>query len=62
MICTSQSISQELMLFLAQYENSDVLQRHQRSEHGKYYFAKIRELIEKIEVSYHLCSVQLKSL
>ena len=47
---------------MAQYENKDALQRHQRSEHGKYYFAKIRELIEKIEVSYLLCSVQLKSL
>jgi quinol monooxygenase YgiN len=47
---------------MAQYENRDALQRHQRSEHGKYYFPKIRELIEKIEVSYHLCSVQLNSL
>jgi quinol monooxygenase YgiN len=47
---------------MAQYENRDALQRHQRSEHGKYYFPKIRELIEEIEVSYHLCSVQLKSL
>ena len=47
---------------MAQYENRDALQRHQRSEHGKYYFPKIRELIEKMEVSYHLCSVQLKAL
>jgi len=49
-------------VIMAQYENRDTLQRHQRSEHGKYYFPKIRELIERIEVSYHLCSVQLKSL
>ncbi|WP_415281455.1 putative quinol monooxygenase [Candidatus Nitrososphaera sp. FF02] len=47
---------------MAQYENRDALQRHQKSEHGKHYFPKIRELLEKIEVSYHLCSVQLKSL
>ena len=49
-------------IVMAQYENRDALQRHQRSEHGKHYFPMIRELIEKMEVSYHLGSVQLKSL
>lgn len=47
---------------MSQYENKDALQRHQKSEHGMYYFPKIRELLEKIEVSYHLCSLQFKSL
>ena len=47
---------------MSQYENKDALQRHQKSEHGMYYFPKIRELLEKIEVSYHLCSVRIKSL
>lgn len=47
---------------MAQYEDKEALQRHQRSEHGEYYFPKIREVVEKIEVSYHFCSVQLKSL
>ena len=31
-------------LVMEQYENRDALQRHQKSEHGKYYFPKIREL------------------
>lgn len=47
---------------MAQYKNKDALQRHQRSEHGKYYFPKIRELVEKIEVTYHIGAVQLRSL
>ncbi len=48
-------------LVMEQYENKDALQRHQKSEHGKYYFPKIRELLEKIEVTYYECSVQLKT-
>ena len=47
---------------MAQYENKDALQRHQRSEHGKYYFPKIRELVDSIEVTYHIGAVQLRSL
>jgi quinol monooxygenase YgiN len=49
-------------LVMSQYENRDALQRHQKSEHGKYYFPKIRELLESIEVSYHFGAVMLKSL
>lgn len=48
-------------LVMEQYENKDALQRHQKSEHGKYYFPKIRELLEKIDVSYYECILQLKS-
>jgi quinol monooxygenase YgiN len=46
---------------MAQYENRQALQNHQMSEHGKYYFPRIRELVERIEVSYHIGAVQLKS-
>jgi quinol monooxygenase YgiN len=46
---------------MEQYENRDALQRHQKSEHGKYYFPKIRELLENIEVSYYEYAVPLKS-
>ncbi len=49
-------------LVMSQYENRDALQRHQRSEHGRYYFPKIRVLLESIEVSYHFGAVLLKSL
>jgi len=49
-------------LVMEQYENRDALQQHQKSEHGKYYFPKIRELLENIEVSYFECAVQLKSI
>jgi quinol monooxygenase YgiN len=49
-------------LVMEQYENKEALQRHQKSEHGKYYFPKIRELFEKIDVNYFECSVQLKGL
>jgi quinol monooxygenase YgiN len=48
-------------LVMAQYENRQALQNHQMSEHGKYYFPRIRELVERIEVSYHIGAVQLKS-
>lgn len=34
-------------LVMEQYENRYALQRHQGSEHGKYYFPKIRELLER---------------
>ena len=46
---------------MEQYENRDALQRHQKSERGKYYFPKIRELLESIEVSYYECALPLKS-
>ena len=36
---------------MEQYENKNTLQEHQKSDHGKYYFPKIRELLEKIDVS-----------
>ena len=49
-------------LVMEQYENKDALQRHQKSEHGKHYFPKIRKLLEKIEVIYYECPVQLKSV
>lgn len=49
-------------LVMEQYENRDALQQHQKSEHGKYYFPKIRELLENIEVGYFECAVQLKSI
>jgi quinol monooxygenase YgiN len=49
-------------LVMEQYENKDALQRHQKSGHGKRYFPKIRELLEKIEVTYYECPVQLKSV
>jgi quinol monooxygenase YgiN len=48
-------------LVMEQYENRDALQRHQKSEHGKYYFPRIRELLENIEVSYYECALPLKS-
>lgn len=44
-------------LVMEQYENRDAVQRHQKSEHGKYYFPKIRELLENIEVSYYECAL-----
>ena len=47
---------------MSQYDNKDALQWHQNSDHGMYYFPKIRGLLESIEVSYHLCTVQLKTL
>jgi quinol monooxygenase YgiN len=47
-------------IVMAQYENREALQSHQASEHGKYYFPKIRELLEKIEVTYHIGMVRLK--
>lgn len=49
-------------LVMSQYEDRDALERHQKSEHGKYYFPKIRELLESIQVSYHFGAVLLKSL
>jgi quinol monooxygenase YgiN len=49
-------------LVMEQYKNRNALQQHQKSEHGKYYFPKIRELLESIEVSYFECAVQLKSI
>ena len=49
-------------LVMEQYENKDALQQHQRSEHGKYYFPKMREIIERIEVTYFECEVPLKSM
>lgn len=36
-------------LVMSQYEDRDALQRHQKSERCKYYFPKIREILEKIE-------------
>jgi quinol monooxygenase YgiN len=47
---------------MEQYKNRNALQEHQNSEHGKYYFPKIRELLESIEVSYFESVVQLKSV
>ena len=47
---------------MEQYENRDTLQQHQRSEHGKYYFPKIRKLLENTEVNYFQCAVQLESI
>lgn len=49
-------------LVMEQYKNRNALQQHQKSEHGKYYFPKIRELLENIEVSYFECAAQLKSI
>ena len=49
-------------LFMEQYENKNALQQHQKSDHGKYYFPKIRELLEKIDVSYFECAIRLKSI
>jgi quinol monooxygenase YgiN len=46
---------------MEQYENSDALQRHQKSDYGKYYFSKIRELLENIDVNYFECTTRLKS-
>jgi quinol monooxygenase YgiN len=53
---------QPTYLVMEQYENRDALQQHQKSDHGKYYFPKMREIIEKIEVSYFECTVPLKSM
>jgi quinol monooxygenase YgiN len=47
-------------LVMEQYKNKDALQQHQKSDHGKYYFPKMREMIEKIEVTYFECEVLLK--
>lgn len=49
-------------LVMEQNENRDALQRHQKSEHGKYYFPKIREVLKNIEVNYFECAVQLKTI
>ena len=49
-------------LVMEQYENKNALQKHQNSDHGKYYFPKIRELLENIEVNYFKCTTQLKSI
>ena len=49
-------------LVMEQYENKDALQKHQKSDHGKYYFPKIRELLENIEVNYFECTTRLKSI
>lgn len=47
---------------MEQYENKDALQKHQKSDHGKYYFPKIRELLENIEVNYFEYTTRLKSI
>lgn len=49
-------------LVMEQYKNRNALQQHQKSEHGKYYFPKIREQLESIEVRYFECAVLLKSI
>ena len=49
-------------LVMEQYENKDALQKHQKSDHGKYYFPKIRKLLENIEVNYFECTTRLKSI
>jgi len=49
-------------LVMEQYENSNALQRHQKSDYGKYYFPKIRELLENIDVNYFECTTRLKSV
>ena len=49
-------------LVMEQYENKDALQKHQKSDHWKYYFPKIRELLENIEVNYFECTTRLKSI
>ena len=48
-------------LVMEQYENRDALQQHQKSDHGRYHFPKMRELLEKIEVTYFECAVPLRS-
>lgn len=49
-------------LVMEQYENKDALQDHQKSEHGRHYFPKIREILESIEVKYLVCTSRLKSI
>jgi quinol monooxygenase YgiN len=49
-------------LVMGQYKNRNALRQHQKSEHGKYYFPKNRELLESIEVSYFECVVLLESI
>jgi quinol monooxygenase YgiN len=49
-------------LVMEQYENNNALQRHQKSDYGKYYFSKIRELLENIDVNYFECTTRLKSV
>ena len=46
---------------MEQYENKEALYQRQNSEYGKYYFPKMRALVEKIEVSFFECIVPLKS-
>ncbi len=47
-------------LVMEQYEDKDALQRHQKSEHGKYYFPKMRTLLENIDVKYYVSIIQLR--
>lgn len=49
-----------MYLVMEQYVDKDALQNHQKSEHGKYYFPVIREILEKIDVKYYTNIVQLK--
>jgi quinol monooxygenase YgiN len=49
-------------LVMEQYEDRDALQKHQKSEHGKRYFPKIREILESIDVNYFVCTKRLKSV
>jgi quinol monooxygenase YgiN len=49
-------------LVMEQYENRNALQVHQKSEHGKRYFPKIREILESIDVNYFVCTTRLKSV
>jgi quinol monooxygenase YgiN len=48
-------------IVMEQYEDKEALQMHQKSEHGQHYFPKLRERIEKMEVSYYICVSPLNS-
>ncbi len=48
-------------IVMEQYEDKEALQMHQKSEHGQNYFPKLRERIEKMEVSYYVCVAPLNS-
>ncbi len=56
------SKQQRTYLVMEQYENRNALQNHQKSDYGKYYFSKIRELLENIDVNYFECTTRMKSV
>ena len=47
---------------MAQYQNTDTLHQHQVADHSKEFGAKLRDLVEKIETNYFICSVRFGSL